>query len=70
MMAALLRSLAGQRSDRGALPAALLQRSWPGGPADRHEPVAVEWLRRWRPARRAAAVPVCTCREGCCLVCN
>jgi len=38
--------------------------------ADRSEPAARQWLRRWRPARAAAAVPVCSCTTGRCVVCN
>jgi hypothetical protein len=45
---------------------------WPGGPADRHEPGAVEWLRRWRPRGPVDAnqIPTCACAAGRCLVCN
>jgi len=43
---------------------------WPGGPGDRAEPVAAQWLSRWRPARAAARVPVCLCSTGRCQVCN
>jgi hypothetical protein len=34
----------------------LMDRSWPGGTADRMQPAALEWLRRWQP-RRAAVTP-------------
>lgn len=43
---------------------------WPGGVADRSEPVALKWLRRWHPARSAAPLPVCSCSAGRCSVCN
>jgi hypothetical protein len=43
---------------------------WPGGPADRSDPGALAWVRRWRPARAAAALPVCSCAHGNCAVCN
>ena len=43
---------------------------WPGGPSDRVEPAASQWLSRWRPARAAGSVPVCLCTTGRCPVCN
>jgi hypothetical protein len=43
---------------------------WPGGSDDRSEPVALDWIRRWRPASAGAAVAVCSCARGNCLVCN
>jgi hypothetical protein len=43
---------------------------WPGGTADRIEPGALAWVRRWRPASAAAALPVCSCPAGRCAVCN
>jgi hypothetical protein len=43
---------------------------WPGGPADRMEPVALEWVRRWRPARAAVTLPECSCSTGRCPICN
>lgn len=43
---------------------------WPGGTADRTEPIALEWVRRWRPARAAVALPECTCASGRCAICN
>jgi hypothetical protein len=42
---------------------------WPGG-GDRSEPAALEWVRRWAPATRAAPSPVCSCAHGCCAICN
>jgi hypothetical protein len=46
------------------------QDCWPGGLADRSEPVARGWLRLWRPARSAGMVPRCSCAAGHCAVCN
>jgi hypothetical protein len=46
------------------------EQCWPGGAADRTEPVARLWLRLWRPARTAAILPVCSCAAGRCSVCN
>ena len=43
---------------------------WPGGPADRTEPVALLWVSRWRPLAAGTSLPVCTCHTGHCLVCN
>jgi hypothetical protein len=42
---------------------------WPGG-GDRTEPSALRWLERWRPARAAGPVPLCSCAHGRCGVCN
>ena len=41
---------------------------WPGGSADRIEPVAREWLSHWHPARAAAVIPTCLCQTGRCPV--
>jgi hypothetical protein len=43
---------------------------WPGGTGDRTEPAARGWLRHWRPARAAAAIPACSCPDGRCVICN
>jgi hypothetical protein len=43
---------------------------WPGGTADRTEPAARHWLRRWGPARGTAMLPACSCATGHCAVCN
>lgn len=43
---------------------------WPGGSADRSEPIALEWVRQWRPARTEATLPLCSCWAGRCAVCN
>jgi hypothetical protein len=43
---------------------------WPSGGGDRTDPVALDWLRRWGPARSRAALPVCSCARGHCAVCN
>jgi hypothetical protein len=47
-VAGLLESIADGRAERLASTAST--RCWPGGGADRTEPVALEWLRRWGPA--------------------
>lgn len=43
---------------------------WPGGAGDRVDPVALDWLRRWRPATASAAIPTCSCPRGHCTICN
>jgi hypothetical protein len=50
---------------------ALAGHSWPGG-ADRMEPIAAEWLRRWGPRRSPAGAVLsrCACSTGPCPVCN
>lgn len=42
---------------------------WPGG-ADRTQPGALGWVRRWRPGRLEAVLPACSCAGGRCVVCN
>jgi hypothetical protein len=58
------------RAETGRLVTTLLHGSWPGGEGDRSEPVALEWVRRWRPARAAILPPACSCRDGYCTLCN
>jgi uncharacterized protein YgbK (DUF1537 family) len=48
----------------------LARRSWPGGSADRSEPAALEWVRRWGPGRLTASPLDCSCAQGRCAVCN
>jgi hypothetical protein len=43
---------------------------WPGGGSDRLEPAAVAWVKRWRPASAAIALPMCACAVGRCAICN
>ena len=52
------------------LAAGVTRECWPGGPADRSDPAALEWLRRWRPARSLSGLPACSCGAGRCAVCN
>jgi len=70
---ALVAELVETLNRRGPLDAGLdrsVARLWPGGPADRSESSAREWLRRWAPKRLEAAPPVCGCAHGQCAVCN
>ena len=39
-------------------------------PADRTDPVALEWVRRWGPSRLLETPLECSCAEGHCAVCN
>lgn len=48
----------------------LLRAAWPGGPADRTQPAALEWVRRWRATRGTPLEPSCTCTAGRCTGCN
>ncbi len=43
---------------------------WPGGPADRTEPVALLWVSRWRPIAAGTSLSACSCATGHCPVCN
>ena len=38
--------------------------------SDRHDPAALEWLRRWTPKPAHLITPACTCAAGRCGVCN
>ncbi len=58
------------RHENRPLIADLLARCWPGGLADRSEPVALNWLRGWRPVPAMEPLPVCSCDAGHCAVCN
>jgi hypothetical protein len=62
----------GTRTDAQAdqLAAALGQRCWPGGPSDRTEPSAREWVRRWGPRRVGPVALPCSCARGRCRLCN
>jgi hypothetical protein len=70
-IAAIIESIA-SRSDSEAyrIARSLLRRSWPGEAADRHEPGALDWLRRWGPRGPAPVPPHCSCHAGRCAVCN
>jgi hypothetical protein len=50
---------------------ALVRGAWPGGHADRSDPMAVHWVRRWGPARmQQGYMGDCSCMQGRCAVCN
>ena len=51
----------------------LVAACWPGGIADRCEPIARGWLRTWfppAPTRLVVDVPQCGCARGRCRICN
>jgi hypothetical protein len=48
----------------------LLRHCWPGGQADRTEPIARGWLRMWGPVKVVTTVPACGCASGYCTICN
>jgi hypothetical protein len=70
-VAALIESLA-TRSDleTDRLATLLRHHCWPGGLSDRTERPALEWVRRWGPARVTEPALDCSCRQGRCSVCN
>ena len=43
---------------------------WPGGPEDRTERAALDWLRHGRPGQVHADLPACSCSTGHCVICN
>lgn len=61
-----------RRSDAEAreLARTIARRCWPVAPADRDEPAAREWLRRWSPRPAPLLPPACSCASGRCTVCN
>jgi hypothetical protein len=52
------------------LAALIMSACWPGGPEDRTERAALDWLRRWRPGQITAELPACSCSTGRCVLCN
>jgi hypothetical protein len=65
-----IESLTPPRQPPTALIDRIMTRCWPGGPADRVEPVALSWLTRWGPGQHGEILPACTCAAGRCAVCN
>ncbi len=53
---------------QGAALASALAARW--SPSDRHDPLALEWLRRWNPRPADFPPPACTCTAGHCPICN
>jgi len=52
------------------LTALIVSACWPGGPEDRTERAALEWLRHWHPEQITAQLPECSCATGRCVLCN
>jgi hypothetical protein len=57
-------------SESRRLASLILGACWPGGPEDRTERAALEWLRHWRPGHVQAELPTCSCATGHCVLCN
>ena len=55
---------------RAAVAERIARTCWPTGVADRAQPAALAWVKRWRPERMGAVIPACSCRNGRCRVCN
>jgi hypothetical protein len=71
LLSAIVESIATRTPAEGdALSGALARRCWPGGLADRSEPSALAWVKRWGPARLTPVPPACSCAVGRCSVCN
>ena len=60
----------GSTTDQRELTSLLVDACWPGGPEDRVEPVALEWLRHWQPEQLALELPKCSCANGRCVLCS
>jgi len=65
-----IRAAARSGPESGRLTTHIADACWPGGPADRTDPVARGWLRMWGPVRIVVAVPACGCARGRCVICN
>jgi hypothetical protein len=57
-------------SQTRSLMARIQRACWTGDGADRTQPAALGWVKRWRPARAAATLPACSCEHGRCALCN
>ena len=63
-----LQSISERTEAQGEVLAATLAARWTA--TDRHDPVALEWLRRWTPKPAHLITPACTCAAGRCGICN
>jgi hypothetical protein len=72
VVAELLEAIDSRGARQTDLLAGLLMRgAWPGGHADRSDPMAAEWLRRWGPGQmQHSHIGGCSCVRGRCVVCN
>jgi hypothetical protein len=60
----------GPTTDQRRLTSLLVGACWPGGPEDRLQPVALEWLRHWPPEQLTVELPECSCATGRCVICS
>ena len=68
LLARVVAAITDRTDAQGAALAAALAARW--SPPDRHDPLAVEWLRRWNPRPTHLPPPACTCADGHCPICN
>jgi hypothetical protein len=68
LVARVVAAIADRTDAQSAALASALAARW--SPPDRHDPIALEWLRRWTPAPAHFPPPECTCATGACLICN
>jgi hypothetical protein len=62
---------ASSHEETRSLMVAMAGAGWPGRVEDRLDRGALEWLRRWAPARTVPGlVERCACAAGRCAVCN
>jgi hypothetical protein len=68
LVARVVAAISDRTDAQGAALAAALAARW--SPPDRHDPLALEWLRRWNPRPAHFPPPACSCAAGHCLICN
>lgn len=68
LVARVVAAIAGRTEAQGAALATALAARW--SPPDRHDPLALEWLRRWHPRPVSFPPPACSCADGHCPICN
>lgn len=69
-LAAHVRAAARPDTETERLAGLLTARAWPGGAADRSDPVARAWLRMAGPGQSFRSRLTCSCAEGRCRICN
>ena len=71
LITALIETIASwTEADKDRLASMLGGLCYPGGPADRQEPGAVQAMRQWRPGGAVPALLACSCPHGRCHICN
>ena len=70
MLALHIRAAARPSGESERLTRVLSNALWPGGSADRSDPIARGWLRMWGPVQVVAEPPRCGCADGHCTICN